>query len=137
MRSIFAAVAAGVCAMSLASAVLADSSMASGSMGTMKTVTGQVIDLACYTSVGAHGMSHAKCAMACAKAGGALGILTSDGNVLVSIGPSPGADPNKLLLPYVEKSVTVTGKVFAGHGLSTIAISKVTAAAMSNSMMSH
>jgi hypothetical protein len=138
MRSIFAAVAAGVCAMSLASAVLADSSMSSsGSMGMTKTVTGQVIDLACYTSSGAHGMSHAKCAMACAKAGGALGILTSDGNVLVSIGPSPGADPNKLLLPFVEKNVTVTGKVFAGHGLSTIAISKVTAAAMSNSMMSH
>ncbi|HLJ82795.1 MAG TPA: hypothetical protein VKT51_01300 [Candidatus Eremiobacteraceae bacterium] len=138
MRSFIAAAAAGVCAMSLASAVLADSSMSSmSSMGKVQTVTGQVIDLACYTTSGAHGMSHAKCAMACAKAGGALGILTSDGNVLVSVEPKPGSDPNKLLLPYVEKNVTVTGTVYSGHGLSTIAISKVAAAAMSNSMMSH
>ncbi len=137
MRSILAAAAAGIIAMSLTSAVLAADSMSNMNMGKTQTVTGQVIDLACYTSTGAHGASHAKCAMACAKAGGALGILTSDGNVLVSIGPKPGADPNKLILPYVEKNVTVTGTVFAGHGLSTIAISKVMPAAMSNSMMSH
>jgi len=134
MRSFLAAAAAGVCALSVATAALADNSMSS-SMGKTVTVTGQVIDLACYTSSGAHGMSHAKCAMACAKAGGALGILTSDGNVLVSIEPKPGMDPNKLLLPYVEKNVTVTGTEFAGHGLSTIAISKISAAATSNSMM--
>ena len=135
MRSILAAAAAGVFAMSLASAVLADNAMSTA--GKTQTVTGQVIDLSCYTSSGAHGMSHAKCAMACAKAGGAMGILMSDGNVLVSIEPKPGADPNKLLMPYVEKNVTVTGTVFAGHGLSTIAISKVTPAAMSNATMSH
>ena len=137
MRSILAAAAAGACALALASAALADNSMSSsmGSMGKMVTVTGQVIDLACYTSSGAHGANHAKCAMACAKAGGALGILTSDGNVLVAIEPKPGMSPNKLLLPYVEKNVTVTGTEFSGHGLSTIAISKVSAAAMSNSMM--
>jgi len=132
MKSILAAAAAGVCALSIASSVLA------ADMGKSETVSGQVIDLACYTSAGAHGMSHAACARACAKAGGALGILTKDGNVLVSIEPKPGADPNKWLLPYIEQNVTVTGTVFAGHGLSTIAITKVTPMAMmSGNHMSH
>jgi len=43
------------------------------------TITGQVIDINCYTTMGASGEGHKMCAQACAKAGVALAILSNDG----------------------------------------------------------
>ncbi len=122
MSKLFALAAAGLLAISVATAALASENAMSGKQ---MSVTGQVIDLACFTSAGAHGASHKACALACAKAGGSLGILTKDGEVYVSIEPKPAADPNKLLLSHLEETVTVTGTVFESHGLKTIAIASV------------
>jgi len=122
MMKVMAFAIAGSLALAIAAPVMADSM---GSANKTVTVTGQVVDLACFLSKGVHGMDHKACATACAKAGGALGILTKDGDVLVSIEPGPGQDPNKLLLPYVEENVTVTGTEFDSHGVKSIAIASV------------
>lgn len=140
MRNLIALAAAGSAALLLTVPALASDSMSSGSMsGPSKTVTvtGQVVDLACFLSTGAHGASHKACAKACAKAGGALGILTKDGDVLVSIEPSPGVDPNKLLIEHVEDTVTVTGTEYDAHGVKSIVITSVKAADAMSDHMSH
>jgi|SRR5579864_3482593 len=124
MKTLIAFAIAGAVVFAFAKPAPADDTSASGKS---VTVTGQVVDLSCFLSAGAHGASHVKCATACAKAGGALGILTSDGNVLVSIEPGPGKDPNAKLLPYVEQSVTVTGTEYDAHGIKSIAVASVTA----------
>src|SRR6267378_2374486 len=49
--------------------------------GNDMTLTGQVIDVNCYTTMGASGAGHKQCADACAKAGVALAILSSDGTI--------------------------------------------------------
>src|SRR5258705_71093 len=45
------------------------------------TITGSVVDLNCFTTMGASGAGHKTCASACAKASVALAILSSDGNL--------------------------------------------------------
>src|SRR5216684_5198219 len=60
--------------------------------GTDATITGQVIDINCYTTMGASGEGHKMCAAACAKAGVALAILGSDGTIYMPVSSKP-ADP--------------------------------------------
>jgi len=130
MRRLIAFAIAGCAAFACALPVSADQM---GSANSSVTITGQVVDLACFLSKGVSGASHASCATACAKAGGALGILTKDGDVVVSIEPGPGQDPNKLLLPYVEQTVTVTGMEYDKAGVKSIAVSSVKPASTSMS----
>ncbi|MBI2486185.1 MAG: hypothetical protein HYW01_04345 [Deltaproteobacteria bacterium] len=94
--------------------------------GEEATITGQVVDPACYVSQGLNGETHAKCATACAKAGQALGLLDKKASILYQVlEPAPGADPNKLLIDHVEKDVTVKGKVFHKDGMHAIVPAEV------------
>jgi len=92
------------------------------------TVTGQVIDLNCFTTHGAQGAGHKECATACAKAGVPLAILSSDGTIYLPVSGKPGDPQNALLIDHVEGKVTVTGTTHFDHGLHTIEIKSVTAA---------
>src|SRR5450432_3831319 len=60
--------------------------------GKKVTVTGEVLDMQCYTSVGAHGASHKECGTTCIKGGAPIGLLDKDGKVtlLVKDEKSPG-----------------------------------------------
>src|SRR5262245_53309563 len=49
--------------------------------GNEVTLTGQVIDTYCNTTMGASGAAHKACAQACANAGEALAILAEDGTI--------------------------------------------------------
>jgi hypothetical protein len=125
MKRLIALAIAGSAAIAFASPVIADDT---SSAAKTVTISGQVVDLACFLSKGVTGASHKSCATACAKAGGALGIMTKDGDVVVSIESGPGQDPNKLLLPYVEQNVTATGMEYDSHGVHSMAIASVTPA---------
>ncbi|MER3445829.1 MAG: hypothetical protein C4291_02870 [Candidatus Dadabacteria bacterium] len=95
-------------------------------MGKEATITGQVVDPACYVSMGLNGETHKQCATACAKAGQAFGILDKKSGVLYQvIEASPTTDPNKLLWDHVEQTVTVKGKVFEKDGIHAIAPEEV------------
>ena len=109
-------------------AVLAVSLLASGpGMADDKTttVTGEVIDSACYIKIGAKGADHAKCAAACGKAGIPLALLTDDGMVVWVASKSDMESANEQLQPYVAKKVTVEGQWFERGGTRLFAISKV------------
>lgn len=88
----------------------------------------QVIDLHCYTANGAKGEGHKECAIACAKAGVPLGLLSQDGRIYVPVASTPMNDQAKLnekLLPYAEELVNVKGTVFERNGLLGIEIQSV------------
>ncbi len=91
-----------------------------------ETVTGEVVDVSCYLAHGAKGEGHAKCAEACAKLGGELGILTSDGKLYVSLlTDDHKSGPNARLMKYIAKQVTVTGEVHSGAGVNGIVVQSV------------
>jgi predicted lipoprotein with Yx(FWY)xxD motif len=96
--------------------------------GNEMTITGQVIDLNCYTTSGTSGAGHKQCAQACAKAGVPLAILSSDGTVYVPVSSKPADPQNSKLVPFAEEKVKVTGTHRFANGLHTIEITSIAAA---------
>ncbi|HEX4573729.1 MAG TPA: hypothetical protein VH158_01260 [Gemmatimonadales bacterium] len=96
--------------------------------GTEMTITGQVIDMNCFTTNGASGAGHKACAQACAKAGVPLAVLASDGTIYVPVSSKPGDPQNSKLEPFIEGKVKVTGMHRMVNGLHTIEIKSVSAA---------
>ena len=94
--------------------------------GEEATITGQVVDPACYIAMNLKGKSHKQCATACAKAGQAFGILDEKAGVLYQVVEgAPGTDPNKLLWDHTEAEVTVKGTVFHKDGMHAIVPTEV------------
>src|SRR3954467_12651866 len=89
-------------------------------------VKGYVLDSACAFTKGLKKPISAECAIACAKAGSPLVILTTSGTIYWPIADTtPSTSQNDKLLPYAGKQVTVSGKVFQRGGSTAIVISKV------------
>lgn len=93
------------------------------------TVKGYVLDSACAFTKGLKKPVSAECAIACAKAGSPLVILSSAGTIYWPIADTtPSSSQNDKLLPFAGKSVTVSGKVFERGGSKAIVIGKIEAA---------
>jgi hypothetical protein len=90
------------------------------------TISGEVVDVACYLAGDAKGPGHVACATACAKAGGALGILTADGKLYVSLLPDDHKkSPNHLLMDFIGKNVEAKGYVRVKGGVNGLMIRSV------------
>jgi hypothetical protein len=87
------------------------------------TITGAVVDLACYFGKGDSGPSHLQCADMCAKAGVPFGILASDGKLYIPA--KHGENANAALLQFLEQQVTVTGTVHPAGGANTIEVESI------------
>lgn len=99
------------------------------------TVTGEVVDVACYVMGEAKGEGHVKCATACAKAGGSLGILTADGKLYVSLLPDDHKNnPNHLLMDHIGHTVEAKGFVRAKGGVQGLMVKSVAMAKMKKKM---
>src|SRR3989442_3458920 len=72
------------------------------------TITGQVIDINCYTTMGASGEGHKMCAQACAKAGVALAILSNDGTIYMPVSSKPADPQNSRLLGLTQATAHET-----------------------------
>jgi hypothetical protein len=93
------------------------------------SVTGEVIDMACYFDDGASGPAHAACARMCIASGLPVGLKAKNGKIYVLIGKQepPSAKPaakheslNAQLAPYAAKIVTVTGTIVSKEGVNVI-----------------
>src|SRR2546427_9573085 len=113
-----------ICALPLA----AQQPKPAANAGNDMTLTGQVIDVNCFTTMGASGAGHKQCATACAKAGVALAILSSDGTIYMPVSSKAGDPQNSKLVDFVEGKVKVTGTHRLVSGLHTIEIKTVAAA---------
>ncbi len=96
-----------------------------GKSGKVTRLTGQVIDVNCYTTMGASGAGHKMCARACSKQGVALAILGSDGTIYMPVSSKPADPQNSRLEPFAEGEVEVTGVHRVEHGLHTIEIKTI------------
>jgi hypothetical protein len=89
-------------------------------------VKGYVLDSACAFTKGLKKPISAECAIACAKAGSPLVILTPSGTIYWPIADStPSSSQNDKLLPFAGKNVNIGGKVFERGGSKAIVISKI------------
>lgn len=86
--------------------------------GEPTTVTGEVLDMACYLDHGAHGEKHADCAKMCISSGLPVGLKSADGTVYLLIGEHKPA--NALLADYAAKTVTVKGKLVTRDGMNLL-----------------
>jgi hypothetical protein len=93
------------------------------------SVTGEVIDLACYFDDGGSGPDHAECARMCIASGLPVGLKAKDGTIYVLIGKEapPSAQPgakhealNAQLAPYAAKIVTISGTIVSKKGANVI-----------------
>jgi hypothetical protein len=93
-----------------------------------ETVKGRIVDVSCYNMDKANnaGKDHkmkdgdtADCAVACAKMGRPMAILTDDGKVYELTG-GLAADKNAKIVPHVAHVVEVTGDVTEKDGKMSI-----------------
>jgi hypothetical protein len=93
------------------------------------TVKGQIVDVSCYNMDKDHnvGKDHkmpkgdtVDCAIACAKAGRPMALLTADGKVYELTG-GLAADKNAKIVPHVAHTVEVTGDVTEKDGKMMLA----------------
>jgi type 1 fimbria pilin len=115
MKYVISCVSAAVLAAALVAPAVADN----------RTVKGEVVDLACSISKGdgGKGEAHAACAMACAKRGNQMAILTSDAVYLVE--GDYAANSNAKLLDFVARQVEAKGDVVAKDGKMTINVASM------------
>lgn len=92
------------------------------------TVTGEIIDIKCYTTgmMGGKGAEHEDCAIACIKGGLPVGVLDEKSGDVYTIVPAKGTKgANEALLKFVAKRVTVKGKLAEKGGARILAYSSV------------
>jgi len=90
------------------------------------SVKGYVLDSACAFTKNLKKPISAECAVACAKAGSPLVILSDDGTIYWPIADTtPASGQNERLLPFAGKKVAASGKVFQRGGSSALVIEKI------------
>jgi len=87
------------------------------------TVSGEVVDLACYLSKGSKGKRHKACAELCAKKGMPLGVLTESGDVYLLIEDHDNPDPYDTVKGLAGDQAEVSGKKFVKGGVQSILVS--------------
>jgi hypothetical protein len=89
------------------------------------TVKGEVLDMSCYMSHGAHGAGHQMCAKMCLKKGLPAGLLTSNGQVYLLVEDHDKADAYETAIKHAADKVTVTGKYANKNGVQALVVEDV------------
>jgi hypothetical protein len=111
---------------SLAFALVAGVLAWSSDAGKSIIVKGYVLDSACAFTKGLKKPISAECAMACAKAGSPLVILSDSGAIYWPIADNtPSSGQNQRLLPFAGQKVMASGKVYERGGSTALVIEKI------------
>ena len=93
------------------------------------TVTGEIVDSACWIKSGAKGESHRACAQKCADAGIPLALVEDGTGKLVWLAAVEDAQtPNAVLRPFAGRRAQVTGTYAERGGAKILLVVKVAAA---------
>jgi hypothetical protein len=93
---------------------------------TEKSVTGSLEDTFCYSALGAHGPSHAECALKCAQKGIPVGLVERGTDKMYILLPAKNEQPiPDDVLKNMEKVVTVTGKSYSKSGVEFLTVDSV------------
>jgi len=89
------------------------------------TLTGEVLDLACYIGHGAKGPDHAGCAVKCAEMGQPIGLAASDGKVYVLLADHADSSAFTKVKSMAGKQVEIKGEVAARDGMNALTVHAV------------
>jgi hypothetical protein len=93
------------------------------------SVTGEVIDSACYIKSGARGESHRVCAQKCGDAGIPLALVEDGTGAVIWIASVDDMEtPNAKLRPFAGRRVTITGSWAERGGAKILLLQSVKAA---------
>lgn len=87
-------------------------------------IKGEVIDLHCYLTRGAHGEEHAGCSNACLARDVPAGFLADDGTLYVLVNEKPFSVKDKVAGKAGKKS-TAHGKVIERNGVKALQIASI------------
>jgi hypothetical protein len=90
------------------------------------TVTGEVVDVSCYTQLGKRGAAHRECGAKCVLAGAPVGLVTADDTLYLLL-PEPHhprrdgqASIARQYAARMGESVTVSGMASTHGGIRTL-----------------
>jgi type 1 fimbria pilin len=86
------------------------------------TLTGEVLDLACYIAHGAKGPDHAGCAAKCAEMGQPVGLAASDGKVYILVADHADSSAFTKAKSMAGKKVEIKGEVAAKDGINALTV---------------
>ena len=89
-----------------------------------KTMTGEIVDLHCYTTRGEHGEKHAGCANACISRDVPAGFLAGDGTLYLLLNEKSTSVKEKIA-GKAGKPVTVRGKIVEKSGVKALQLTSV------------
>src|SRR5208337_4332883 len=93
-----------------------------------ETIKGYVLDSACAFTKNLKKPISAECAVACAKAGSPLVILTDNGAIYWPISDAmPAQGQNARLMEFAGRRVAITGKVYQHAGSRAVVITAIRA----------
>ncbi|MBI5246363.1 MAG: hypothetical protein HY923_04230 [Elusimicrobia bacterium] len=92
--------------------------------GKAETISGEMLDMACYMMHEGKGAKHAKCAGACVTGGAPLGVLTKEGKVYLVVGNHEDMKPFAAAKALAGGNAKITGTVFTRGGLTAVVVSK-------------
>lgn len=92
-----------------------------------ETITGEIVDLACYMAHPAtgQGAGHRKCADVCLKKGMPMGILTEDKQAYLLLEDHDNPKPYEQLKGKAAETVTVEGEKVNQGGLQGLVVGEV------------
>ncbi len=89
------------------------------------TLTGEVLDLACYVAQGAKGPEHASCAVKCAAMGQPVGLAASDGKVYLLLADHADSSAFTKVKTLAGKKVEIKGEAAEKDGISALTVHSV------------
>ncbi len=93
------------------------------------TLTGEIVDSACYIKMGAKGEGHRECAQQCADAGIPLALLEDGTNNVIWLAAKEDATAaNPLVREHAAHRVQVTGKLVERGGAKLLVVESVSMA---------
>jgi hypothetical protein len=100
--------------------------VAAGASAAGTSVTGHLRDSFCFMTMGAHGASHQKCAMGCAKAGiPVLLVQDKTDKYYVLLPPKNAESLPSSVIDKMEDEVTVTGTEYSKGGVRFLTVESV------------
>ena len=88
------------------------------------SVTGEIVDLHCYTSRGEKGEAHAGCANACISRDVPAGLLADDGTLYLLVNEKANSVKDKVA-GKAGKKVTAKGKIVERSGMKALQLVSV------------
>jgi hypothetical protein len=95
------------------------------SAGAGLTVSGEVVDLACYVGHGAKGPEHQKCAQKCAQMGQPMGLLTADSSLYLLVADHSNPSPYSKARGLAGEQVEIKGEVSEKGGMKALTVDEV------------